>query len=1149
MKILKSIFSVLIVFCMLVPDAVAQDEINNVFTLNSHKKVHMVESGTLLSDALADIEKKYNVVFLYEDRLLESKRIDEEVVLTESSIMKGVQNIIHGFPLALKQLDNRLFGIVKSEEVKQGKEQYMENVSGTITDNEGDTLPGVNIIVQGTTTGTTSGADGSWSLNVPSLQDTLVFSFVGFQRQIVPINGRTTIDVTMQPQTVSGEELVVVGYGERTKETLTGSVSAVGGEELEKVPTSNVSNTLGGRIPGLVTVNSSGEPGYDGSTIRIRGNSTLDDDRGDGLDTNAPLVVIDGVPNRSGGLERLNPENIESISVLKDATAAIYGSQAANGVILVTTKRGSELSGGPQFNLKFNQGFNQPTRIPEMADAEQYLSMLNEIDYYRGRPLSYSQEEIQKYAKPKSEKTEAERWLYPDTDWFSEVLKPMSYQTKADMSVSGGSESVQYFLSLGGLTEDGFYENSATRYNQYNFRSNVDGQINENLSLRFDISGRLEDRNFPNRSAGSIFRMTMRGKPHLPATWPNGLPGPDIENGTNPVTAATPETGYSDDERYFFQSNLGINYDIPWVEGLGVRANVSYDKNFRSQKQWRTPWTLYQWDRSAYLNELNAGNNPDPAEFQTGAPRGYAEPRLFQQSNEGHNILLNLVAEYQFDLEDHSFGFMLGTEQTRFQDNWFNAYRRYYISDQIDQLFAGGEEERDNDGSASQGARLNYFTRVNYDYQDKYLFEFVGRYDGSYIFPQEGRFGFFPAFSAGWRISEESFFSDNVDFMNNLKLRASWGQTGNDRIEPFQYLAPYGFGAGRVMGGGSIQPSIYQTRVPNPEVTWEVANQLDAGIDAAFFDDKVSLTFDYYDYLREDILWWRNASVPQTSGLTLPRENIGEVRSWGYDGSITYRNNVGNEFFYDVTLNGTYALNEIKFWDEAPGAPEWQKSTGHPMFTDLYYIADGIYQNQEQIDNSPHWNGARPGDVIFKDINGDGEITADDRKRIDKTDVPKFTGGFELAGSYKAFDFTVFFQGATGAVVYTQTESGEIGNFRADFADNRWIGDLDGDGEPDRPSTTDPRVWNRGDEYWASNANTYFLEETDYVRLKTVELGYNLPDDILEKVGMRDMRIYTNAFNLLTLSKIKFMDPEAGSGSGQYYPQKRVVNVGLSVSF
>ncbi|MDX1619074.1 MAG: SusC/RagA family TonB-linked outer membrane protein, partial [Balneolaceae bacterium] len=678
-------------------------------------------------------------------------------------------------------------------------------------------------------------------------------------------------------------------------------------------------------------------------------------------------------------------------------------------------------------------------------------------------------------------------------------------------------------------------------------------------NLRFDVSGRLEDRNYPNRSAGQIFRMTMRGKPHLPATWPNGLPGPDIENGTNPVTAATPETGYSDDERYFFQSNLAIDIDVPGVEGLGIRGNVSYDKNFRSEKSWRTPWTLYQWDRSGYLNELNAGNNPDPADFLTGAPRGYPEPRLFEQSAENYNILYNLITEYNRDFEDHTIGAMVGFERMNGETSYFNAFRRFYISDQIDQLFAGGEEQKDNDGTSlfydgnggfpDAQIRLNFFTRLNYDYQDKYLFEFVGRYDGSYIFPEGERFGFFPGVSVGWRLTEEDFFADNIGLFDDFKLRVSYGQSGNDAIEPFQFIAPYGFGAGRPFYGGSIEPTIFQTRVPNPNVTWENANQFDVGLTGALLDESLSFEVDYFDYLRTDILWFRNASIPQTSGLTLPRENIGEVRSWGVDGTATYRNQVGNDFFYSVTANASYALNEIKYFDEPPGAPEWQQATGNRMNTGLYYIADGIYQTQEEIDNSAHWDGARPGDVIFKDLNGDGEITADDRKRINKNNTPKFTGGLELNASYKQFDFTVFFQGAAGGVIYTQTESGEIGNFRKDFADNRWIGDLDGDGSPDRPSTTDPRVWNRGDEYWASNANTYFLESTDYLRLKTVEVGYNLPNELLSRIGLRDARVYANGFNLLTFSKLDYIDPEADSGSGQYYPQKKVVNVGLSVSF
>lgn len=1085
-----------------------------------------------LKDVLSEIEKSYDISFFYNSKIVEGKYVSDKI-LQSDSLAIVLSKLLDQKSLTYEKETDRTYVIFqKPKKAQQSK--LLEVVRGRVTDTDGEPLAGVNILVQGTRIGTSSEEDGFWEVNAPSLQDTLLFSFIGFRTKVIPINGRTEIDVVMESQTYSGEELVVVGYGTRTKETLTGSVSAVGGETLEKVPVSNVSNTLGGRVPGLITFTGSGEPGNDETTIRIRGNQTLND--------NEPLVVIDGVPNRSGGLSRLNPENIENISVLKDASAAIYGSQAANGVILVTTKRGQP--GKPQFNLKFNQGFNLPTRIPEMADAATYLSMLNELDYYNGLTPAFSQEELGKYRDPNSDP-----WLYPNTDWFDAVFKPVSFQTKADMSVSGGSEDVSYFLSFGGLTEDGFYENSGTRYNQYNFRSNIDGQINDFINLQFDVAGRLEDRNYPTVSTGQIFRMTMRGKPHLPAYWPNGLPGPDIENGNNPVVSATPETGFDDDERYFLQSKLALEIDIPGVEGLGVRGFVSYDKNFHSVKNWQTPWTLYSFDRSGYIAAKNAGENPDGGNFLTGSSKGFSEPRLEELSSEGNNILVNLVAEYQQDFGVHSTGILVGAEQNTFQSNFFSAFRRFFISDQLDQLFAGGEEEKDNTGSATDGARQSLFTRLNYDYQDKYLFEFIGRYDGSYIFPKDNRFGFFPTFSFAWRLTEERFFTNNVNFFNTLKFRASWGQTGNDRIEPSQFLAPFGFGDGEVFGGGNVAPTTFQTRVPNPNVTWEVANQFDVGIEGSILDEQISFEFDYFDYLREDILWFRNATVPQTSGLTLPRENIGEVESWGYDGSITWRNQVSRDFFLDITAIGSYARNKIKFFDEPSGIPEWQQNQGTTMNTSLYYIADGIYQTQKQIDNSAHWPGARPGDVIFKDIDGDGEITADDRVRIDKNQTPRFTGGLEFNASYKNFDFTVFFQGAAGGVIYTQTESGFIGNFRKDFADNRWIGDLDGNGSPDRPSTTDPRAWNRGELYWSGNPNTYFLEETDYIRLKNVEIGYNMPPSLTGRLGMQRMRIYTNGFNLLTFSKLDFIDPEASSGDGQYYPQKRIVNVGLSVTF
>jgi TonB-linked SusC/RagA family outer membrane protein len=1001
--------------------------------------------------------------------------------------------------------------------------QATGQISGTVTADDGRPLSGASVSVVGTSIGALTDASGRYTLSgVQAGQRTLQARMLGYSEAsstvAVTAGQAATANFTLTAQAVELEGIVAVGYGTQRKETLTGSVSAVSGAELVSVPAANVSNTIAGKLPGVVTVNTSGEPGYDGATIRIRGNHTLGN--------NSPLVVIDGVADREGGLERLNPDDIESISVLKDASAAIYGSRAANGVILVTTKRGTE--GQPQLTASFNQGFNQPTRLPEMADAATYMTMLNEIDMYRNRTPRYSEQEIANYRDPNRDP-----WLYANTDWFDAVIKDRSLQSRGNVALRGGAERVRYYLSLGGMTEDGYYKNSATRYNQYSFRTNIDGEPTDFLNLRFDLTGRLEDRNFPNRSAGSIFRAIMRGKPNLPAYWPNGLPGPDIEYGDNPVVIGTPATGYSEDERYFVQGNLGLDFEVPGIEGLEISGNAAYDQRFRYQKSWRTPWTLYTWDYTT--------RDADGVPVLTPGSRGYSNPELDQRDERETDILLNLVTTFQREFGDHSLNLLGGVERQTSNDSYLSAFRKYFVSDQLDQMFAGGDPEKNNNGSAGLSARQNYFARLNYDYQDKYLLELVGRYDGSYIFPEDKRFGFFPAISAGWRISEEPFFQNALPVFNDLKLRGSWGQTGNDRIDQWQYMASYGFGGGYVFGVDDEVKSIYQTRTPNPDVTWEVANQLDVGIEGALLDNRLSFVFDYFNYNRTDILQFRNASVPQTTGLSLPRENIGEVSSWGYDGSLGWRQQIAEDASFDVTFNGGYSQNKIDFWDESPGAPEWQRSTGRRMNTGLYYNAIGVFKDQAAVDAYPHWNRARPGDIIFEDVNKDGVINAEDRIRINKNGDPTFTGGLTMGAQAGNFDATIFFQGATGAVQYLETESGDIGNFLQSFAENRWT--------PENPSSTHPRAYNRQDEYWVSNNNTYFLRSTDYVRLKTLELGYRLPSSLTSTVGMQNMRVYVSGFNLATWDSFKETDPESRSSSGQYYPQARVFNVGTSLTF
>lgn len=1006
-----------------------------------------------------------------------------------------------------------------------------QTVRGKITGEGGTAIPGATVQVKGTATATQTDIAGQFTITAPG-NATLVVSSVGFEPQEIKVNNRSSVNVEMRSTSAELQQVVVVGYGTQRKATLTGSVTAVKGSEITKSPTMNVSNSLAGRLPGLVTVTPSGEPGYDGTVLRIRGVNTLGN--------NDPLVVVDGVPGRS--LERLDPNTIESVTVLKDASAAIYGAQAANGVILVTTKRGK--IGKPTISASFNQGYGRPTRLPKMANAATYATMLNEINEYAGRAPKFSAEEIQKY------QSGVDPWRYPNTNWFDKVLRPWSGQNQGNVSINGGSESMRYFVSLTSRSQEGFYYNSGTKYNQYDLRTNLDGNINKNISVSVDIAGRMEDRNFPTRSAGSIFRMVMRGKPNEIAYWPNGLPGPDIEYGDNPVVVSTKATGYDRDKRYVVNTNGKINIKVPQVPGLSLTGNAAIDKSFQFRKLWQTPWTLYSWD----------GTTVD----QNGTPvvkpalKGYSSPALTEEMNDRQNILLNGLINYEHRFASaHNAKFLVGAERITGNGDYFSAYRRNFLTAVIDQLNFGAQDQfLTNNGTAYHQARLNYFGRVNYDYKEKYLAEFVWRYQASYIFAPEHRWGFFPGVSLGYKISNEDFFRDHIGFINDLKLRASWGRTGNDQIGEWNYLTTYGVGGIRAQSSnpplpfitnGTVEnPALYEVQVPNPLATWESADQSNIGFDAQLLKGRLSITADYFVYKRSDILIQRNASIPTTAGFTPPRENIGKTSNRGFDFQITYNNHAG-KLSYTVGLNGGYQKNRIDFWDEPAGAPDYQKTTGYPINSSLYYKAIGIFHTQADVEKYPHWSNARPGDVIFEDFSGpngkpDGKIDGWDRIRIYRSDIPRFTGGLTGNLQYRGFDLSLLVQGASGAVRYISTESGEIGNFLQSFAQDRWT--------TANPNASGPRTFNRGNEYWVGQANTYWLLKTDYIRLKNVELGYNLPSSLTSKAGIQNFRVYMNAYNLLTYSPgMKDFDPELGTGSGQGYPLQKVINFGASITF
>ncbi|TDB65959.1 SusC/RagA family TonB-linked outer membrane protein [Arundinibacter roseus] len=1017
-------------------------------------------------------------------------------------------------------------------------------VKGKITDEQGQGIPGVNILVKATTTGTTTDAEGAFTLSVPSSNSTLILSSIGYVSQEIALNGQSTINVKLATDTKSLSEVIVVGYGTQKKETVTGSVVSVKGDDLVKSPAVNLANSLAGRLPGVTVVNRSGEPGYDGATIRIRGSNTLGN--------NGALIVIDGIPNRSGGLDRINPADIESISVLKDAAAAIYGSRAANGVILITTKRGK--SGKPELSYSFNQGFSNPTVIPEVASAAQYTSMLNDLDIY-GLPVSewaaantaykatgsftrpngtvrrapFSPESIAKYEDG------SDPWGHPNTDWFGATLKRNSPQVRHNVQLNGGTENVRYLASLGYQNQDAYYINSATGYKQYDLRINLDADINKYVKVNLGIVGRQEARAFPTKAAGTIFRMLMRGKPQEPAYWPNGLPGPDIENGENPVVITTDLSGYDKDVRNYVQTNGSLEIKIPGVEGLKYTATAAIDNLSQNTKRWEIPWTLYQRGSGFEADGVTPILVP--------SRRGPADPRLTLGNANQLNILLGSVLSYDKTFGSHTLNLLAGTNRETIEGDNFNAFRRYFISTALDQMFAGGDLERNNGGGAFETARINYFGRVGYNYKEKYLAEFLWRYDGSDIFPKATRYGFFPGIMMGWVLSEENFLKNSVPAISFLKLRGSIGQLGNDQIPSYQYLSTYGFRSYIV--GNTETKTLFEARVPNENITWEVATNSNIGLEGQLFNGKVSFELDYFSNRRTNILWSKNASVPQSTGLSLPRENIGEVKNRGWEFNVGYRDQVG-DFKYNFSVNGGYAQNEIIFWDEAPGAPEWQRSTGKPMNTYVVYKYDGVFKDQAEIDAntldySAIVNNLRPGDMKYKDHNGDGKITPDDRVRLDNTNLPLFQGGINMGAQFKNFDLTILLQGATGARQYVSTgESGNIGNFLSDVYENRWT--------IENPSSVHPRIANRSDQYY-SNGNDYWLRSSDYIRLKNLELGYSLPTELISKIGMSQFRVYFNGLNLFTIDKLKVFDPEADNSTGYYYPQQKIVNFGLVATF
>jgi TonB-linked SusC/RagA family outer membrane protein len=988
-----------------------------------------------------------------------------------------------------------------------------KSIKGTIISSEdGEALPGVTVLLKGTTNGTATNASGNYSLTVPNGSGTLVISFIGYQTQEVPINNQSTINVGLNLDAKSLEEVVVVGYGTQKKETLTGSIVNVEGETLEKNPAISLSNSFAGRLPGVQALNRSGEPGSDVAQLLIRGKSTLG--------SADPLIVIDGVPGRQG-FDQIDPRDIESVSILKDASAAIYGARAANGVILITTKRGK--TGKPTISYTFNQGVTTPTRIPEYADSETLAKFQNEQLVAQGQGEKFTAEEIQKF------RDGTDPLNYPNTDWVKSTLKDFSTQSRHSLSIRGGTDAVKYFVSGNYSNQEGIFKNGINNFNVLGGRSNIDADITKNFRISLDLSFQEQNRLFPGIETSNVVKSMWRNYPYLVDVYPNGLPGDGVERGDNPGVMATDAAGYRKIKTNVYQTRLSFDLLVPQVQGLGIDGFVAYDKTNDHNKEFNKPYSVYRYNAATDTYEKNLA-------------RFYSQPELSERYDFESNLIAHAKIKYDRSFEKHRFNSFVATEFADNKSNYFSALRRNFISTAIDQLYAGGESNQVTDGSAAEFTRRNYFGRLSYGFNEKYLIDLNVRYDGSSAFPKDSRWGFFPGVSVGWILSEEAFMKNKMTFVDHLKIRSSWGKMGNDAINPFQYLSTYSFTNGYFLGGGrSLNKGLTQNVAPNPNITWEVANTTNIGLNAELWNGLFGLTLDVFKTRRNNILTARNASIPVYTGLLLPLENIGIVENKGFEIELSHTNKIGN-LTYSIRPNMSFARNKMIFIDEPENIEEWQRNTGHPINTGLYLIPLGIYRSQEQIDNSPHVPGTKVNDLQYQDTNGDGQIDNRDRVRLDKSSTPEINFGTQISMGYKNFDLGILLQGQTNVWRYYWFPQGLFGNVLKEMADNRPT--------VDNPNSKYPNLTYDNSQVSALNSE-FWLRNASFIRLKNVELGYTLPSGLLERIGIKGSqpRIYMNGFNILTLDKLKWFDPEGDSNRGEFYPQNKIFNVGVNVTF
>jgi TonB-linked SusC/RagA family outer membrane protein len=998
-------------------------------------------------------------------------------------------------------------------------------VSGIVKDANGLPLPGVTIKVKGTNKGVLTGNNGSYRIEAVDEQAVLVFSFIGYIVQEVPVAGKTQVNVVLIEESSKLNEVVVVGYGTQKKANLTGAVATVGGDELNKRPVVSAAAMLEGTMPGVQINQGSGEPGNEGVSIRIRGNGTFSSAGSD------PLVLIDGVP---GNFSDVNPTDIDNVSVLKDAaSASIYGSRAANGVVLVTTKQGK--AGKMSVQYDGNLGLYKPTKMFKLiTNSAQYMELYNEARLNSGLNdvnSLYPQDQIDLY------RNSTDRLKYPNTDWLGLIFKTAPTQNH-NLTFNGGNDKTTYNVSLGYVDQNGIIK--GFNYKRYTGRVNLTSKINDHIKFGTNIllkGGTTES--IPGGSK-DLFLSAMSQAPTYGPFLPDGsgrytYKAYDFEyNNKNAVAVLDKKfTHNTNDYAVNAQGWIEVQFtkDLSWYTKGAVNINMDKYKDFKSTID------EYYYRSGQFGTSLDLGKGLTDQDEQTVYTNLYSYLNYAHDFN-GHNI----KAQGGYSIEQSKYSYLQG-------------YRKNFADESLQELNAGGADLQNSNGTSNQWAIMSYFGRLNYDYKGRYLLEGNLRYDGSSKFYGKNKWGVFPSFSAGWRATEEQFVKDlNLNWLNNFKLRGSWGKLGNQKVAVGGYEKLYPYQALLDLTGNysfdnsTLSTGVAQTSLNNPDIKWETTTMTDIGADITLFKN-FNVTFDWYKKRTTDIL--RQSQVTAIVGLSAPFINDGTVENTGVELGLNYNNVIKsgalNGLSYNFGVNLDRFKNKLVKYGQQDIYDYTTNLEGQPIGN--FYMLDviGIFQSAQEVANSPKQfnDNTLPGDLKYKDVNGDGKIDANDRTLISGA-YPKLNYSFNMGANFKGFDFSARFQGVYGVKSYVSgwgvTPFVQGSPPTTDWLD-RWT--------PDNPSTTMPRIyWGWSAPQKFSRASSYFLQDASYLRLKNVVLGYTLPTKVTKGIGLERVRLYFSGDNLFTSTKFKGLDPERyGNGDLVQYPQNKIYSFGLNVTF